>query len=121
MIDELESLKENYTWTMVDSLVGNRKKKKFCLHQKSYLPKVLERFEIGSSKSLTTHVPQNYDQQHVTVEDRNYTSKVPYASALGSLLFSTICSRSDLAYAISLVSRFMENPGKSIECYKMDT
>ena len=39
-------------------------------------------------------------------------AKIPYASAVGSLMFSMICTRPDLAYAISLVSRFMSDPGK---------
>ena len=40
-------------------------------------------------------------------------SKVPYASAVGSLMYSIICTWLDLAYAASLVSRFMANPGRA--------
>ena len=40
-------------------------------------------------------------------------SKVPYASAVGSLMYSMVCTRPDLAYAASLVSRFMANPGRA--------
>lgn len=32
--------------------------------------------------------------------------KVPYASAVGSLIYGMICSRPDMAYVISVVSRF---------------
>jgi len=39
-------------------------------------------------------------------------SRVPYASAVGSLMYVMVCTRSDLAYAITTVSRFMSNPGK---------
>jgi ATP-binding cassette subfamily B (MDR/TAP) protein 1 len=39
-------------------------------------------------------------------------SKVPYSSAVGSLMYAMVCSRSDLSYAMSLVSRYMSNPGK---------
>ena len=58
------------------------------------------------------HFKLSTSQQPVTSEDFTYMSKVPYASVVGSLMFSMICSRPDLAYAISLVSRFMANPGK---------
>lgn len=37
---------------------------------------------------------------------------IPYASVVGSLMYVMICTRHDLAYAISLVSRFMSNPDK---------
>ena len=39
-------------------------------------------------------------------------SRVPYARAVGSLMYAMVCTRPDLAYAVSLVSRFMSDPGK---------
>jgi len=36
----------------------------------------------------------------------------PYASGVGSIMYDMICSRSDLSYAISVISRFMANPGQ---------
>jgi len=39
-------------------------------------------------------------------------SRVPYASAVGSLMHAMVCIRPDLAYAVSTVSWFMSNPGK---------
>ena len=39
-------------------------------------------------------------------------SKITYANLVGSLMYVMACTRPDLAYPISMVSRFMENPGK---------
>ena len=39
-------------------------------------------------------------------------SKVPYSSAVGSLMYFMICTRADLSYASSLIIRFMSNPGR---------
>ena len=39
-------------------------------------------------------------------------SKVPYSSALGFLMYAMICIRPDLAHAVSVVSKYMANPGK---------
>ncbi|XP_045817459.1 secreted RxLR effector protein 161-like [Trifolium pratense] len=36
----------------------------------------------------------------------------PYASGVGSIMYGMVCSRPDLSYAISVVSRFMANPGQ---------
>ena len=36
-------------------------------------------------------------------------SRVPYASAMESLMFAMICTRMDIAQAIKVVSRHMEN------------
>ena len=45
-------------------------------------------------------------------EEVDYMSRVPYSSAVGSLMYAMVWSRPDLAYAISAVSRYMEKPGK---------
>ena len=39
-------------------------------------------------------------------------SKVPYESAVGSLMYAMVCTRPDIAYAVGVVSRYMKNPGK---------
>ena len=39
-------------------------------------------------------------------------SHVPYASALGSLMYAMVCTRPDIAHAVGVFSRFMSNPGK---------
>ncbi|KAL5580971.1 hypothetical protein UlMin_013413 [Ulmus minor] len=38
--------------------------------------------------------------------------RVPYSSAVGSVMFSMVSSRPDLSYAISILSRFMSDPKK---------
>ena len=39
-------------------------------------------------------------------------SRVPYSSVVGSLMYVMVCSRPDLAYAVSVVSRYMEKTSK---------
>ena len=41
-----------------------------------------------------------------------FMAKIPYANAVGSLMYAMVCSRPDIAYSVSLVSRFMSNSGK---------
>lgn len=45
-------------------------------------------------------------------EDRKEMSMIPYASTVGSLMYTMLCTRSDIAYAISVISQFQGNPGK---------
>ena len=37
---------------------------------------------------------------------------IPYASAVGCLMCAMVLTRPDLSYAVSVVSRYMANPGK---------
>ena len=47
-----------------------------------------------------------------TQEDMDYMSKVPYASAVGSLMYAMVCTRPDIAHVVGVVRRYMNNPGK---------
>lgn len=37
---------------------------------------------------------------------------VPYREAVGSLMFAACVSRSDIMYAVGVVSRYLNNPGR---------
>ncbi|KAI3515961.1 hypothetical protein L1887_14868 [Cichorium endivia] len=39
-------------------------------------------------------------------------SRIPYASAVGSIMYAMTCTRPDVAYALSMTSRFQANPGE---------
>nr|GEW74389.1 integrase, catalytic core [Tanacetum cinerariifolium] len=45
-------------------------------------------------------------------KERMEMSQVPYASAVGSLMFAMICTRPDIAHAVGVVSRYMAEPGR---------
>ena len=46
-------------------------------------------------------------------QEQEQMSRVPYASAIGSIMYAMICTRPDVSYALSMVSRYQENPGLS--------
>ena len=39
-------------------------------------------------------------------------SHVPYANAVGNLMYAMVSTRPDISHAVGVVSRFMANPGK---------
>ena len=44
-------------------------------------------------------------------EEKEQMSKVPYSSAMGSLMYAMMCIRPDICYAVGLASKFQSNPG----------
>ena len=36
---------------------------------------------------------------------------IPYASAVGSLMYAQACTRPDIAYAVGVLGRYQSNPG----------
>ena len=46
-----------------------------------------------------------------TQEEEDKMSKVPNASAAGSLMYAMVCTRPDIAHVVGVVSRYMIHPG----------
>ncbi|KAJ4715159.1 Retrovirus-related Pol polyprotein from transposon TNT 1-94 [Melia azedarach] len=94
----------------------DRSKKKLFLSQKGYIQKILSRFGMSTAKPIDTPSAANAHLSVAfapkSVEEKEYMSRVPYASAVGSLMYAMVCSRPDLAQSVSVVSRFMGEPGK---------
>jgi hypothetical protein len=48
----------------------------------------------------------------VTHEEEDDMSRVPYASAVGSLMYAMVCTRLDISHVVGVLSRYMSKPGK---------
>ena len=86
------------------------------LSQSEYVKKVLSRFNMNEAKPVSTllgsHFKLSKEQSPKTEEERDYMSKVPYDSAIGSLMYAMVCTRPDIAHVVGVVSRFMSRPRK---------
>ena len=94
----------------------DRSKRVFRLSQKSYISKVLSRFEMNNVKTMSTPLGQHFrlsiTQAPKTHEEKRFMEMIPYASMVGNVMYTIVCSRPDLAYAVSMISRYMSCPGK---------
>ncbi|KAI3780212.1 hypothetical protein L2E82_10183 [Cichorium intybus] len=97
-------------------IVRDRKSRILHLSQKGYIEKVLRRFNMHEAKPVNTpfaaHFKLSSALSPTTETDMEYMARVPYSSAVGSLMYAMICTRPDLAYVVSMVSRYMANPGR---------
>jgi hypothetical protein len=47
-----------------------------------------------------------------TDEEEEDMSHVPYASAVGILMYAMVCTRPNISHAVGVLSRYMSKPGK---------
>ena len=87
------------------------------LSQAKYINHILQRFNMSNVKlfgtPLASHFHLSKDQSPETEEEREFMAKVPYALAIGSLMYIMVCTIPDIGYAVGVVSRFMSNLGKA--------
>ena len=95
----------------------DRAKGELFLSQSNYLKKVVERFRMHQSKPVSTplghHTKLSVIQAPETAEERSKMNQTPYASGVESIMYGMVCSRPDLAHAVSIISRFMGDPGSA--------
>nr|GEZ89782.1 retrovirus-related Pol polyprotein from transposon TNT 1-94 [Tanacetum cinerariifolium] len=93
-----------------------RKMGKLTLSQTDYISKVLKKFNMRCCKpvptSLAPHFKLSSHECPKSEEVKEDISRVPYLSAIGSLMYAMVCVRLDLAHVVSIVSRYMHNPDK---------
>ncbi|KAH0685102.1 hypothetical protein KY289_022854 [Solanum tuberosum] len=93
-----------------------RDERKIYLSQKKYIERVLERFNMKNAKPVSTplagHMKLSKKMCLTVREEKESMAKVPYSFVVGSLMYAMVCTRPDIAHAVGVVSRFLDNPGK---------
>ena len=85
--------------------------------QQGYLKKVLQKFDINSDmKSVSTPLAPHFKLKDTIsptfVEEREYMIHVPFAGAVGRLMYAIFCTRPDLSQAVSTISGYMHDPDR---------
>ncbi|GJV35067.1 putative reverse transcriptase domain-containing protein [Tanacetum coccineum] len=97
-------------------IIRDRSKRLIALSQSAYLEKTLKKFRMENSKKGYTPMMEKPDyrksQGAKTPTKVQRMQRVPYASAIGSIMYVVRCTRPDVAFAQNLCSLFQQNPGE---------
>eukprot|EP00253_Pinus_taeda_P023158 PITA_23158 len=97
-------------------LVGNDKE--IIQDLKTQLSSKFDMKDLGAANYIlgmeikTDRVRFSTEQCPKTQEKEEDMSRVPYVSAVGSLMYAMVCTRPDIAHAVGVLSRFMSKLGK---------
>ena len=95
-------------------IIRDRKKRLLAMSQASYIDKILVRFGMQNSKKgnlpFRHGIHLSKEQSPKTPQQVEEIRHIPYASAVGSLMYAILCTRPDICYAVGVVSRFQSNP-----------
>jgi hypothetical protein len=70
----------------------------------------MDKYKLVTSP-LASHFKLSHDGCP-EVDKEEEMKNVSYVSSVGSLMYVMVCTRSDIAHAVGVVSRFLSNPGK---------
>ena len=99
-------------------IVQDQTKRVLWLSPQKYVMTILERFNMSDANPVGSIFPTNCSFNVKSCErgvtEKAEMRKVPYASAIDSLIHAMVCTRPSIAFVVGVVSQYMSNPGR--EC-----
>ena len=93
-------------WLLNLKIERDRTFKSISFSQEAYIDKIMSRFHLEDSKMHITPIDPNIhlskDHCSSTDNEKVAMSKIPYREVIGSLMWATVVTRSDIAFAVSL-------------------
>jgi hypothetical protein len=94
----------------------DRRKGVLGLSQKSYIDKVLKKFNMHKCNPTSAPIVKGIKfgkfQCPRNQYEINEMKVVPYTSVVGSLMYAQVCTHPDLAFVTRMLGRYQKNPGK---------
>jgi len=102
-------------WFLGFQIKRDRTARTISINQHAYIESMVERFELTEAKPVSTPMVTgaqfSIEQGPATANQAARMRGVPYAEAIGSVLWPVVVSRPDAAYAVGILSQFIQNPG----------
>jgi hypothetical protein len=102
-------------WFLGFQIKRDRKDKTISINQRAYIEGMVEKFRLTNARPVSTPMETGahftIDQCPSTLNQSARMHGVPYSEAIGSVLWPVVVSRPDAAYAVGILSQFIQNPG----------
>jgi hypothetical protein len=88
------------------TITRNRSARTISLSQSSYINAILDRFDLEDAKPSSTPLPVHHTLTSPPVPSVEPCNR-PYPDLIGALMYAMVCTRPDLAYPVSVLSRYV--------------
>jgi hypothetical protein len=92
----------------------DRDQTNISLSQKAYLETLLCKCNMDGCNPISTPLEAKINVDELTSDKIEENNKYPCRNVIGSLMYVMLCTRPDLCYAVSLLSRFQAKPSKQL-------
>ena len=103
-------------WLLGIKITRDQAAQTISLSQESYIDSILVHFNLMDTKPMSTLMDPSMqfskDQSPQTLEEMAEMQNVPYQEGTGSLQYCAIATWPDIAFLVSLLSQYNENPGQ---------
>jgi hypothetical protein len=102
-------------WFLGFEIKRDRDARTIAINQRAYIENIVEKFRLTGAKPV--HNPMepgsqySIDQCPSSLNQMAKMRGIPYSEAIGSVLWPVVVSRPDAAFAVGVLSQFIQNPG----------
>ena len=105
-------------WFLGFEIKHDRKAKTIAINQRAYIELMVEKFPLTNAKPVSTPMDLgsqfSIDQCPSSLNQAAKMRGVPlYSKAIGSVLWPVVVSCPDAAFAVGVLSQFIQNPGQA--------
>ena len=111
-------MKDNKELTGFLGINVERNEKEMTLDQEFYVENMLKRFGMQDCKPVTTPMVTESkkkiikEEKEEKEEEKNQIETTRYQSAIGSLIYLSVATRPDIAYAVNQAAQAMKDPSE---------
>lgn len=98
-------------WFLGIHVLRDRRQKKLWLSQEAYVEKIANQYMLDLTGRLPD-TPMTESELLPSQENADKPSVMQYQKKMGSLLYAAITTRPDIAFAVSRLARFNQNPSE---------
>ena len=102
-------------WLLGIKITRDRAARTISLSQSSFIDSILSRFSLADAKPYGSPMIPGaiYSKKSApsNPEEAARMKRTPYRQAVGSLMYVAVATRPDITFAVSMLSRFLDNPG----------
>ncbi|KAJ2994795.1 hypothetical protein NUW54_g7491 [Trametes sanguinea] len=102
-------------WLLGIKISRDHANRTLSLSQHAYIDAILTRFNFDDLKPISTpmdpHILLSKTQCPESASEVARMRRVPYKEAIGSLMYAAMGTRPDIAFAVSTLAQFSQNPG----------
>ena len=104
-------------WILGIKVDRDRPSRTISLSQTAYIDSIVKQFNLIDAPPLSTPIDPNAllskSQSPSSPRQFDDMSNVPYREAIGSLMYAAIGTRPDITFAVTALSQYLQNPGRS--------
>jgi hypothetical protein len=101
-------------WLLGVSITRDLANRTISLGQQAYIEQILNRFDLASARVATTPmevgIDLSFDSPHVSTISLTPSEKTHYREMIGCLMYATVMTRPDIAFAVTTLSQYLEAP-----------